>query len=344
MAAAHLDLKSCPLALSSMKAANPAHDVLQRINYVLSNLTLQSFYDQDNNQTYTFDSTISMVSRLSFPNTWNLLAQELLDIETVIHTSLHRRSETNLSFSSFDASNPLSGIYNPFVYPAILCLDTSYANIRDPETFVEYVSNQIAENSLVGYQGVEAAWCLSWPNLTTYNIEKYTAPFTQLHNKILIIAETNNPGTFYNGVLATYEYIGEDNANLLVHDAFGYGVISDPNKCTLNAIKTYYKNGTTLENEANLGTLPPNGTFCHTDHGGVRNIFIKNLSEHGSGDFRLKLGLGLGFGLGFGLTLLVGLFITAFLSHRRRRPRNETQMETRVDNFGDEKDKSLFAE
>jgi len=229
-----------------MKASDPAKDVLQRINWIIANLTTQSFHNSQVNQTYTFDSTYQFMIFLAFPESWNHLAQNLLNIETAIHSSLHKRSKRSLPFSSFSHSNLFSGLYNPFVYTATFCLDASLANIHDPESFVKYISMEIAENPLVGQTGLLAAACLGWPNLTAYHVEKYTDRVGQLKNKMLVIAETNNVGAPYSGSLATYEYIGEGNANLLVHDAFGYyGVTHDPNECTSSAIKAYFRDGMT---------------------------------------------------------------------------------------------------
>jgi len=47
------------------------------------------------------------------------------------------------------------------------------------------------------------------------------SPFGQLKNKMLITGETNDSGSVYSGTLATYEYMGGNNANILVNDTFG---------------------------------------------------------------------------------------------------------------------------
>lgn len=99
-------------------------------------------------------SNVLISSVNSSPGSWNELAQTFLDIETTIHASLQKRLDHNSNFSSFDT---FSGIYTPFIYPAILRLNTSYANISDTENFVVY---QITENPFIGFQDVEAAWCL----------------------------------------------------------------------------------------------------------------------------------------------------------------------------------------
>ena len=86
--------------------------------------------------------------------------------------------------------------------------------------------------------------CLGWPDLSSYNIEKFTGPFpASISNKILIVAELYSLGNSYNSILNTYEFVGEDNSAFLIHDAFGTS-LSDPNNCTLNAIRAYFTNGT----------------------------------------------------------------------------------------------------
>ena len=92
-------------------------------------------------------------------------------------------------------------------------------------------------------------------------------------------------------------------------------------------------------NDANLGTLPPNGTVCRTDHSGSNNIFIRNLSNNkGDGNGKLKLGLGLGFGLG--LMLLLGLFFVIYFVRRRNQRSEDSDRIILVD----QKDRSLFDE
>ena len=153
-------------------------------------------------------------------------------------------SNTNLSRSSYRAyGDP----FNAFNWPlnwAVTCTTSSLINIETENAFVEYISHQIAQNPIIGYPGMMTANCLGWPNLTAHNVEKYRSPFPKsTKNKILIIAETGNAWNSYSGVLSTYEYVGAENANLLVHNAFGYGIFSDPNRCTYDAVRGFFVNG-----------------------------------------------------------------------------------------------------
>lgn len=97
------------------------------------------------------------------------------------------------------------------------------------------------QNPLIGLQGIQAAACLNWPNLTEY--VQHVA-FPTLKTPILIIAE-EDPLNAYGGILATYNYLGIDNAILLTHDGIGHGWNLSPNNCTLNAIKELYRDGQT---------------------------------------------------------------------------------------------------
>ena len=93
-------------------------------------------------------------------------------------------------------------------------------------------------------QSERAAWCLHWPNLSQHNPEHFRSPFpTSIKNKMLIIAEQNNPENSYEGVLSTHEYVGINNAHILVHDALGLSIDDNPNNCTYDAVSNFYLNG-----------------------------------------------------------------------------------------------------
>ena len=100
----------------------------------------------------------------------------------------------------------------------------------------------VRENPLQGYFGVSAGSCLSWPTLTSYDVEKVMLDNfpTKLANKVLVIGVTDDPITPYPGALTTYEMLGEDNAAFLVHEAFGHCSTADPNKL---ALQNYFING-----------------------------------------------------------------------------------------------------
>ena len=140
---------------------------------------------------------------------------------------------------------------------------------------------------------------------------------------MLVIGGTNDPVTPYHGALATYHFIGENNAQFLVHDAFGHCTTSSPNFCTESAIHTFLTTGTYFLNRTNLGALPPNGTVCRTDYTGTNSIFM-NVSDinANSADVivthnrSLNLSLGLGFGLG--IPLLLGMCVLLRLLYTRR--------------------------
>lgn len=141
--------------------------------------------------------------------------------------------------TSLGAPDPLAAVENPFVFPAVSCLDMSFEGISDLDSFVDYISGQFAVNPLAAYPGVQYAQCLSWPNLTSYDVERYIGPFP------LIIGTTNDPTTPFTGVISTYEYVGSDNAALLIHDAFGHSTVwgLNMNNCTLAAMRAYLING-----------------------------------------------------------------------------------------------------
>jgi len=140
-----------------------------------------------------------------------------------------------------------------------------------------------------------------------------------------MVAETLNSVWSYEGAFATYEYVGSQNAALLINDAIGTGVYLDPNDCTYNEISEYLVTGVALQVQANLGILPTNGTVCKTDHSGMNNVFIQNptasfglTSEHKS---NLKLVLGLG--LGVALPIAVGVVVAYGYCNLRRKSRRE---------------------
>lgn len=128
--------------------------------------------------------------------------------------------------------------------PATICLDTNSVHIGTVSDFAKYLSLQVNQNVIVSMQGLQYAVCLNWPNLTDFHVEKYRDPFPKsIKNKILVIGETNNPYSSYKGSIATYEYIGSDNAIFLIHDGVGEGIYQDPNNCTYDAIREFFLTG-----------------------------------------------------------------------------------------------------
>jgi hypothetical protein len=250
VAAAEMSPKSCPLASPSMGTSEPSTDIVQRVNNILSALASNGpYHSSELEHTYTFANTANEIyNDLQLPERWAGLATSLLQRETTINTqNSSGHVERDIAFSATDQDNPFSGRENVFVASAIMYLDSSYANISDVNSFVGYLSKQAQINSLIAYQGLTAAAGLGWPNLTAYNVQKFTGPFpSQIGNKILVIAETNDPLHSMKSSLNTYEFLGPDNAVLLIHDGFGYKVEIDPNNCTTGAIKAYFANGMPL--------------------------------------------------------------------------------------------------
>jgi len=256
--AAKINLDACQLASASINSTDPADDILSRIRAIITNLALQAYTDQVG-YTYTYyDVSLAITNSLASLTLWNDLANQLLQVETLInsthHAQLTRRqtSDSNDTSSSvpgdlpyflFSPYNLFSGSYNDFVYPAVLCLDSNYEDINNQTEFVNYLASLIPKNPF-SYQGIEGALCLGWPNLTAFNVEQYRQPFpSKINNKIVVIGETNNPWYSYTGALATYNFIGSDNANFFVHDGFGKGIRDDANTCTNGAMKAYFVNG-----------------------------------------------------------------------------------------------------
>jgi len=343
--------KYCPLAINSLNTTNPALDLLTRINNILGNLTSKSYKDPQSGSTVSYMSlawTIrnGLMSVESFP----MLAQAFLDAETLIHNHLPTNNideqaeiddinntpvfddaaeggnVSTISTSTWNKDDPLTGSGNAFVFPAVTCLDTNYNGIDNLTSFVDYVYKIVQENPLQGYFGVSAGSCLSWPNLTSYDVEKVTADNfpTKLANKVLVIGVTDDPVTPYPGALTTYEMLGEDNAAFLVHEAFGHCSTADPNNCTWLALQNYFTNGPQYPEGCRLmvGTLPVNGSVCSTDNSGTNNLFVANYKDvtgASNGGTSDALALGLGIGLGLGIPLLTGLIVLVWWGVKRRR-------------------------
>ena len=113
----------------------------------------------------------------------------------------------NLSLSSLDVFNSFSGFYNLFIYPTILYLDVNLANINDSQSSIQYIFMKIVDNPLIEPLSLPTAWCLEWPNLSVYHVEKYTNPIESLKTKMLVIAETKHVDISFNESLIIHEYI-----------------------------------------------------------------------------------------------------------------------------------------
>jgi hypothetical protein len=157
--------KACPFASSSMKSLDPAMDILERINYITGNLTLQSYSAPNSLSTdgiYTFEQFKDETQYLlSFLSSWNIVAQNLLNLETIIqqesiqqsHRILKRSGiniNDNLTFSSFSHYNELFGAYNVLTPPAVFCQDSSFNNIDNVEEFGLYRALGYRDRNLLG--------------------------------------------------------------------------------------------------------------------------------------------------------------------------------------------------
>ena len=258
VAAALVNPKACLFAVASLNESNPVADLNDRIDYILANLTDAAYVDPANDNIFSFETiTNAIVSNIYSPVQFHDLAQGFLDFEKAIKTgnranfsqletrSLSSRSTPNISFSSFNQNDPLAGANNPFLFPAIFCLEANFTGIDNPTTFAEHASNLVEKIPLSAYISISVAICLGWPNLSPYNIEHFTENVfpSNLANKLLIVGVTNDPITPYHGALDTYGYIGSDNANFLIHDAYGHCSIANPNSCTITAIRSFISNG-----------------------------------------------------------------------------------------------------
>ena len=135
---------------------------------------------------------------------------------------------------------------------------------------------------------------------------------------------TQDPVTPYPDALATFNMIGSDNANFLVHDGYGHCTVFDPSDCTWNNLIGYFVNGNLPPRRTRRiltsGTIPPDETICATDNGGKNNIFVENYSPPTGGSGGLSEGrkIGLGVGLGVGILLLIVICVLIALLMKRR--------------------------
>lgn len=201
----------------------------------------------DKQQVFTLSGLlIDIFNAFMIPSYMPSFAQTLLDEENSIlngHTTKRSLSDP-LAYQNQPFNDPLAGWGNPFVVSGRKCYDHSYQGIDNPTDFVNYLSDQLAENPLIGYYGLTVSSCLSWPNLTNQDVERYGGPFPkQTKNKLLVVGVTNHPFCSFTGAVTTYEFMDPNNAAFLIHDAFGYDSNVQPNNCTTGAMKAYLVNG-----------------------------------------------------------------------------------------------------
>jgi hypothetical protein len=252
VAAAEINSTSCPLALPSMKTPDPARDIVGRVYAVLETLASNiQQYSSIYNGSNTYKGNIDDISdSLADPKLWPSLATFILGLEDLVaqkssnHKKRHQEPTNFLLYSPLDPVAGLTSFANFNARAAIMPLDSNYTNIANASSFVDYILKQIEQNSFIAYGGLDYAAGLGWPDATDYNVERFTGPFpSQTNNKIVIISRTYNAGHPPKSALNTYEFIGSDNAVLLVHDGFGYLFTEDPNDCINDSIKSYFTKG-----------------------------------------------------------------------------------------------------
>lgn len=253
--AAQLDSQNCPLASASLKANDPATDLINRINNMVNSLLQSSYLGDDWIFSVRFFDRIA--GCLSTPGCWQTLANELDNLESSIKDNLtvtllpnfisqsRETKNTNLTLASYEEYGEPFEAINDVQWAGVTCADSNFSKIQTAPEFTTYLSQQMLKNPIMGYRGMSRnARCLNWPNLSKHNLEQYRSPFPKtIQNKMLMIAETNNPKSSYEGVLSTYEYVGANNSHILIHDALGQTIDTYPNNCTYSAIRAFYLKG-----------------------------------------------------------------------------------------------------
>jgi len=333
----NINSTSCAFAEKSMKASNPAADILTRIGNITSALATSSRSFDNVPVSDIFDYSIDIFGLLLNREAWlfigDVFATFEQDFEEYIPSPQPNYNYTpvpgfneNLTLSSFNTFGDPPYAFNDWLAAGVICVDGSLDNISTSDAYARYIESQISLDAtdsygaLLAYPGVQFANCLTWPSSTLNGAELYRSAFpSSVKNKILLIAETFNSAWSYDGAFSTYQYMGSQNAVWLTHDAIGDGVLWDPNNCTYNAIRDFLVTGMEVRNEADSGTLPANGTVCKTDHSGLNNVFIQSLGfaapEPGSNKSKLILGLV----LGVAFPVIVGAIVAYGFYNLRRK-------------------------
>lgn len=268
VSAAVMNNNYCPFAVDSLKlAADPFADLNNRIEYVINNLTTNTYIDPSGKQlslltmTSNIRSSLGSVEKFSFLAQYVYLAESLIKHSTPVNlrgvgaadtlslndvtNDIEERSiPVNITSANYNSSDPFTGDENSFVWPAVVCLDQNNP-FPSVDAFVNKWANQTQQNSLVGFLSNSMALCLGWPNLTAYDVER-VSPLEfpkNLSNKMLVIGVTDDPVTPYHSALSTYSLIGSGNANFHVHDAMGHCSIANPNNCTTTMLTNYFTTG-----------------------------------------------------------------------------------------------------
>jgi hypothetical protein len=255
--AAKVDPRSCPFGVPSLKASNPESDIQSRVDHIINSLSNASFIGPQDTGVFTFYDLADLIGGCLYsPSQFPILAAYLLEAENSIKSGkvgnfslLNKRStvdgqNTNITYSSLNPNATLAGMDNPFLFYGVVCLESNFTGIDNPVAFGNQVSALIDKNPLVGYFTIDNAVCLGWPDLSSFDVERFEGPFpANFTNKILVIGGTNDPITPYHGALSTYEYIGSENANFLIHDGYGHCALANPNNCTNSAIGSFLRDG-----------------------------------------------------------------------------------------------------
>jgi hypothetical protein len=175
----------------------------------------QRLFDDKEN---LFRSIIAVVNIDRFPSKWLHFSKPPHQWVNIVFEA----SPMSERFLSWDPNDPFTGILNIFTFPAVTCIDVSYANIDTAQSFTNYIYNQIQQNPFVGELSGSFASCLGWPNLTAYNAETiYAGNYpSKLANQMLVIGVMDDPVCPYPGALETYEFVGDENASFLVHEGW----------------------------------------------------------------------------------------------------------------------------
>lgn len=173
----------CPFVVNSLNASNPSADPNDRINYVIGNLTANTYINPKSGKSVSLFALSSLVrSCLGNIESFSLLAQSFsLAEDLILHTTpvnlilpsdivsadnstedLDRRSteNRNITTTNHNASDPFTGSVNGFVLPAVLCLDQNNP-FPSVGSFVDKWQPQMENNSLVGILSKGMAMCLA---------------------------------------------------------------------------------------------------------------------------------------------------------------------------------------
>jgi hypothetical protein len=377
IAAAQMNSDACPFATKSMKTSNPSNDIVNRIDDIVAKFTQMRAVNDTQGMAYDLlFVNEDIATYISNPDAWYNFATYLVTAEDLVQNQSSSSSRvkrasgatSSLTYASYNWTHFETGGFNDFHQIASMCLDNSYNTISTQSAFISYLDEFISEDTLRGYNPnmFMTAACLSWPNLTNADIEKYNDTFPNLTNRILLVAPMYGAMASLAGISNTYNFVGSENANILLHDGFGDGYNSDPNNCTVNAITQFYLEAIYSSSQLIKGTLPPNGTTCTTDHTGENNpIYAGYLASLPPTNSNHNIKLALGLGLGIGLPVLIGLAVflwywffvrkekKVFVPRPKYIPKDPPGSGSREQSYperpestatGDHKDKSLFTE